>query len=114
METEEIEKDVIQEFAEEYIINCGDTYFTKTTIKNAFIAGAAYANSNWQEKTKYKELSKEFPPEGKPLIFKFTENVQKVHCHLGYIGLGFILLDNGDSLSEREAKELGTLWKELE
>ena len=79
-----------------------------------FMEGAEFADRHWIEKTAWRDLLDVFPPEGKAIIFKFTQNVEKVHCRLGFIGLGFILLDRGDSLSERHAKELGTFWKEIE
>lgn len=111
METEEIEK-AADEFCLKRRLDSLDSrgYPPKVWFK----AGAEFADKHWQEKTKYKSLSEELPQEGEPVILKFTENVQKVYCRLGCVALGFILLDDGDSLSQREAKELGALWRKLE
>ena len=87
---------------------------TPYLLRGAFKEGLESANKHWQEKTRWRDLSSEFPPEEKAILFKSTKNVEKVHCRLGFIGLGLILLDRSDSLSEREAKELGTFWKEIE
>ena len=115
---EEIER-AAKEYAEKEVV-MGSAYIYPTHRRfveakaESFKAGAELVDKYWQEKTKYKSLSDELPKEGEPVIFKFTKNVQKVYCRLGCVALGFILLDDGDSLSQREAKELGAFWKKLE
>ena len=62
---------------------------------------------------KFIPISDEFPPEGCAMIFKFTKNVEKEHCKLGWCLCGVVLLDNGGSLSQEQLNFYGTEWRPI-
>ena len=72
----------------------------------AFMKGAKFTQ-------KFIPISEEFPPEDGAIIFKFTKNVEKVHCKLGWCCCGIILLDNGDSLFPKQLDFYGIEWRPI-
>lgn len=103
----------INKAANNYVLNrCKDSVYTESTICGAFKQGAYLSNKYWRNKNQWKDISS--CPEETALIFKFTENVEKKYCRLGYVFYGFVLLDRGDSISIDEAIFYGVKWKEIE
>ena len=95
-----------------YVLNiCVDSIYTESTISEAFKRGAYFSNKYWRKFNEWRDISVRMPDEDKPVIFKFTKNVDKTYCRLGYICFDFILLDRGDSMSKEEAIWLGAMYK---
>lgn len=55
-------KEQIEKAGANYVLNeCKDANYTESTIAEAFLAGANFANKLWEEKTRWKSTSEDIP-----------------------------------------------------
>ena len=83
------------------------TEIEERDFKGGFAIGVEFAQ-------RWIPISEEFPPEDVAIIFKFTKEVEKVYCKLGWVCCGIVLLDNGDSLFPKQLDFYGIEWRLIE
>ena len=79
---------------------------SRELLFNGFVNGVEFSQ-------RFIPIRDEFPPDDVAIIFKFTKEVEKEYCKLGWCCCGIILLDNGDSLFPKQLDFYGIEWRPI-